>query len=239
MLIESSLIEQRIMKKTSLLIGAFAICMSLGLSAACNNTNTQQKPEETKLVSLKTFPTTDAHLSVSVSEDRSQAVISRDGQVIQTFTDEAEGLVSIGDDVPVRFLDANFDGFTDIFIGEGESRTYSTLLVWNDKQKQFERIGSLGSPSLQGFMLDTGSKSVVEGGSNSYCEFYITRSFWENGKLIMKEQLTIITDPNEYIINGVKNKFTLRDAKEQGLCSTETSDALPKVWQEIVKAYGY
>ena len=237
MLIESSLMKQRIMKKTSLLVGAFTICMSLGLFAACNHP--QQKTEETKLVSLKTCPTSDAHLSVSVSEDRSQAVISRDGQVIQTITDEAEGLVSIGDNVPVRFLDANFDGFTDIFIGEGESRTYSTLLVWNDKTRQFERIGSLGSPSLQGFMLDMGSKSVVEGGSNSYCEFYITRSFWENGKLNMKEQLTIITDPHEYIINGVKNKFTLRDANERGLCSTETSDALPKVWQAIVTEYGY
>ena len=87
MLIESSLMKQKIMKKTSLLIGAFTICMSLGLFAACNHP--QQKTEETKLVSLKTFPTTDAHLSVNVSEDRSQAVISRDGQVIQTITDEA------------------------------------------------------------------------------------------------------------------------------------------------------
>ena len=138
------------------------LLIGLGLLTACNNNKPQNndKPEPkaevtinaSDLLPLNQFPTTDELLSVEVSSDFTSATISLDGEVIQTVTDE-EGLVSIDDEATVHFLDANFDGFTDIFIGAGESRTYSTLLLWDDNTKQFVRIGELGNPDLQGFML--------------------------------------------------------------------------------------
>lgn len=239
----------------------FALFVGAGVLTACGSTPTAQNDTtatadsatvdapvvdenldqaiRAELMPLAQFPTTDPHLSVSLSEDRYRAEISYDGKVIQTIIDEENGLVSMGDNAPARFLDANFDGHTDIFIGMGESRTYSTLLIWNAKTQQFNRIGELGDPSLQGFMLDPNSKSVIEGGSNSYCEFAITRSQWEDGNLVTKEELTIITDPSQYHINGFEHRYTLRDTEEKVLCSSENLESLPEVWQNIVKAYGY
>ena len=237
---------------------ALALFISASLLTACGNTSSLQNDTTNSttvdtlpadeatdqgtpvdLMPLAQFPTTDAHLSVSLSDDRTRADISYDGKVIQTITDEEEGLVSGGDNVPARFLDANFDGFTDIFVGMGESRTYSALLIHDAETQQFHRIGALGNPCLQGFMLDPASKSVIEGGSNSYCEFGITRSQWEDDKLVVRESLTIITDPSQYHMNGFEHRYTLRDAEERVLCSTEDLESLPELWQSIVKEYGY
>lgn len=191
------------------------------------------------MMPLSQFPTTDPHLSVALSKDLTRADIKYDGKVIQTIVDEEDGLVSMCDDILVHYFDANFDGRTDIFIGMGESRTYSTLLIFKVETQQFLRIGKLGDPSLQGFMLETKSKSIIEGGSNSYCEFAISRSQWEGNMLVMKEYLTIITDPSQYGIGGFEHRYTLRDTEEKVLCSTENCESLPKMWQSIVKEYGY
>lgn len=226
-----------------------ALLIGLGLFAACNDNTAQNhnkwgsKTEvtinESDLISLNQFPTIDKRLYVEISPDFMVASIYRDGKLFQTVLDEEYGLVSAGDVAPVHFLDANFDGYTDIFIGEGESRTYSTLLLWNEKEKQFVRIGELGEPDWQGFKLCPNQKMVISGGSGSYCSFYITRSHFEGFELLQDEQLTIITDKLEYIAYGVHRKYTLQDANQKVLYSTEKSDGLPSLWQTIVKAYDY
>ena len=226
------------------LILALLVC--IGLLAACNNKpQNNDKPEpkaevtisESDLISLNQFPTIDKRLYVEVSPDFTEASIYRDGKLFQTVLDEENGLVSIGDEATVHFLDANFDGFTDIFIGAGESRTYSTLLLWDDNTKQFVRIGELGNPDLQGFMLCPAEKKVIEGGSGSYCSFYISQSHWNGNELVLDVFLTIISDPDEYISYKVKNMFTIQDANEQVLCSTENKESLPEFWQAVLKAY--
>lgn len=225
----------------------FTLLLGTCLLVACNNNNPQnndkQEPKaevtfnESDLMPLNQFPTVDEHLSVEVSPDFLEAVISCDGKVIQTVTSE-DGLISMGDsEAPVHYLDANFDGHTDIFIGVGESRTYSTLLLWNEKAQQFHRIGYLGNPDLQGFMLCPKEKTVVEGGSGSYCSFYITRSHWDDEKLVIDEQLVMISEPGEYIPYGVKNKYTIQDPNEKALCSTENKESLPDFWQAVLKVY--
>lgn len=224
-----------------------ALLIGLGFFVACNDNYAQNSKKwenkgkviisESDLMSLNQFPTIDKRLYVEVSPDFTEASIYRDGKLFQTVVDEENGLVSAGDAAPVHYLDANFDGYTDIFIGAGESRTYSTLLLWNDKEKQFVRVGELGDPDWQGFMLCPAKKMVFGGGSGSYCSFYITRSHFEGFELVQDEQLTIITDKSEYIAYGVHDKYTLQDANDKRLCSTENNDGLPSLWQTIVKAY--
>ena len=215
--------------KRMLIVVVFTLFVSLGVLTVYSQ----------KVVRLNDCPTTDSHLSVTVSEDFMSATIRRDGKVIQTVTDEEFGLVSYGEVAPVHFLDANFDGFTDIFIGVGESRTYSTLLLWNNKKQQFVRVGEAGNPDLQGFMLYPTGKKVIEGGSGSYCSFYITQSHWEGYQLVRDEQLVIITEKSEYSSYEVKNKYTVFDANQKASCSTESFESLPKNWQQIVRQYGF
>lgn len=189
------------------------------------------------LIVLEQCPTKDAHLTVKLSEDNTKAEIFYDGSLIQTIGGGDDALVAAGGDIPVYFMDANFDGLTDIFIGPGASRTYSTLLVWNPAKEEFVRVGSLGEPSLQGFTLEPATESAFEGGSGSYCMFVATRSKWDSGQLKPVESMTIITDPTQYEANQVSNKYTIRDDQDNVKQSTDISSELPKSWQNVVKIY--
>lgn len=190
------------------------------------------------LIALGQCPQTDKHLKVVLADDNTKAEIYYDGKLLQTVEDQEGALVAAGGDIPVRFMDANFDGLTDIFIGPGESRTYSTLLVWNSASEKFERIGTLGEPSLQGFMLEPGTKSVYEGGSASYCLFVVTRSAWDGGELKTKEKLFCVSDPSQYAANDVSDKFSLRDDNDGEEMATRLANELPGNWKNVVAIYG-
>ena len=135
-------------------------------------------------------------------------------------------------------MDANFDGYVDIFIGPGESRTYSALLIWDATAKQFKRVGSLGDPSFQNVMLYPSEQFVFEGGSNSWCCDYFTRSIWEGGKLKTMEELYIVNDPEQYGEYEVENKYTLRDNQQKAILSTDDISKLPATWKSVLEKYG-
>lgn len=194
-------------------------------------------PNAAGLITLSQCPTTDKHLSVKLSEDNDEAVICYDGKELQTISDKEGGLVAAGGEVPIYFMDANFDGFTDIFIGPGESRTYSTLLLWNNEKQEFERVGTLSEPTLQGFMLCPESKCVFEGGSSSAFAFDITLSTWEGNKLKKSEHLTVVSGPEAYGNNGVSNKYTLKGTDNSVTVSTDDISRLPELWQKAVEIY--
>lgn len=238
------------MKTKTLLLGTLTLCFSLGLFTACGNNqpknNQQEEPEKTtKLVMtapqveanesgfifLDQFPQTDPHLTVKVSEDFTSATICYDGKEIQTIDDEF-GLAS--DEAPVHFLDANFDGMTDIYIGLGYSRTLNSLLVWDEFEQQFQTVQ--GS-SLQNPMLYPKTKSFFDGGSSSYCETDITRNEWMGSKIVMKENLAIILDPEQYGELGVERRYTIKDDDDKVLYSSDELEALPEIWQAVIKAY--
>lgn len=194
-------------------------------------------PDDNGLIALSNCPTNHAHLTVSISEDATQATIVCDGEPLQTIKDDDNPLAAPGGQVPVHFMDANFDGFIDIFIGPGESRTYSTLLIWDAASKQFIRTGSLGEPPLQGFMLHPATRSLFDGGSSSAWEFDITRRQWNGQKLEAREHLTRISDPSQYDANNVSARFTIRDEQQQTTASAENAGDLPSMWPQVVQKY--
>ena len=228
-------------------LGALTLCISLGLFTACGNNqpknNKQEEPvklvmtapqveaNEAGFIFLNQFPQTDPHLTVKVSEDFTTATIYYDGKEIQTVSDESE-LAS--DEAPVHFLDANFDGMTDIYIGLGYSRTINSLLVWDEFEQQFQTVQ--GS-SLQNPMLYPKTKSFFDGGSSSYCETDITRNEWMGSKIVMKENLAIILDPEQYGELGVEHIYTIIDDNDKVLYSTDEPKELPEMWQAVINAY--
>lgn len=231
------------MKTKTLLLGAFALC--LGLFTACGNngnhkpetpakldmTAAQVKPNELGFIFLDQFLTTDPHLTVKVSEDFTTATIFYDGKEIQTIEDET-GLVS--DEATVRFLDANFDGQTDIYLGPGFSRTLNALFVWDEFEQQFQVVSGT---SLQNPMLHPATESFIEGGSSSYCETDIYLNTWNKSMIMMDENLAIVLDPEQYGEIGVEHRYTLKDADDKVLYSTDEIAALPEMWQTIVTTF--
>ena len=194
--------------------------------------------DDNGLISLAQCPEDDPHLKVELSKECDTATIFYDGKQIQDITDEGCLVTDAGEKCPIRFMDANFDGFVDIFIGQGESRTYSCLLLWDNNEKKFQRIGSLGDPVLQNFMLHPSSKSVIEGGSNSWCNTSFTKSIWDGGQLMTQEELTIVTDPTQYEENGVTQKFTVKNVTDGKVASADDVSGLPDFWKPIAKSFG-
>ena len=241
------------MKTKTLLFGAFTLCISLGLFTACGNsrnnkpttpeahetpakfdmTAPQMKPDELGFIWLDDFPTTHPHLTVKVYDDYTTATIFYDGKEIQTVEDE-DGLVA--DEPTICFNDANFDGQTDIFIGSNMSHTRRTLLVWDEFEQQFQVAeGSF----FQNPMLHPATKSFIDIFVGFAFKADITLSKWKGNMILEEESLSVVEDPDYYSDFRVEHRFTLMDADDKVKCSSEEREALPEMWQTIVKHYGY
>lgn len=191
---------------------------------------------------LSACPTKDKHISVKLSkeaDDKQKAEISIDGKVIQTITDEL--FTDWYDQKPetfIHFVDADFDGNTDIFLGAGESRTYSTILLWKADKQRFERYGELGSPSLQNPVFSAADKAIYNGGSNSAWEQEYTKDVWKNGQLKTIEKLLYYENVKEYNgMNGESKKvYNLYDAAEKLVKASDNLKNMPEEWQNFLNA---
>lgn len=242
---------------------AVALTMGMGFSACTKNAEKGQSTEQTSgtdaspagearqegqemkapsitpdadgMITLAQCPTEYEGLKVVVSEDLTKAEIFLNDQLLQTITDDDQ--IATDNDASIHFMDANFDGYVDIFIGPGESRTYSTLLTWDPSTRQFKRLGTLGEPSLQNFALHPAEKCVFEGGSASYCANYFVRSIWENDALKTLDELIIVSDPEQYGEYEVSGPYTLRDANHDDIISTDDPSQFPDIWKAILGNY--
>lgn len=216
----------------------FMALLLLGMAGAANAQvfkNVQTIVDRNGLTTLDNCPTVHPQLSVKLNDDNNKLTIYNGEEVFQVLTDEDGFATDISDGLAVHYLDANFDGYCDIFVGQGQSRTYSTLLIWDKSIKQFKRIGTLGEPSLQNFTLKSDTKSVFQGGSNSWCSYSYDMSKWVGNKLKVVESLVVVTEPKEFTANEVKYMFTLKkEPSKRLILATNHKFKLPKYWQEVI-----
>ena len=242
---------------------AVALTMGMGVITACNTNATSSQEQATDstattetvaaempkedvkmkapeietdangMITLEQCPTTYEGLRVELSDDITKAFIYLDDQLLQTISDTDEEPLATDGDKSVHFMDANFDGYVDIFIGPGQSRTYSTLLLWDPAAEQFARMGLLGEPALQNIVLHPATKSVFDGGSASWCAIYFSRSIWEGGMLKKVEEVTNVNDPEQYGEYEVNAPYTLKDADGKVIATTDKASELPGVWKTI------
>ena len=193
------------------------------------------------LITLAECPTEHKQLSVKLNDDRTHLTIFYNGQVMQELDNDDEFTSPLADaECPVYYLDANFDGHCDIFVGPGQSRTYSTLLLWNTKKEKFEPLEGSDGSCLQNIALDPVNKRVFDGGSSSYCEQDGDMMVWKGNKLNIVETLVIISDPTQYRANGVKYKFTVKNKNTGRLVkATNFEQNLPVRWRNYVKQLGW
>ncbi len=198
------------------------------------------QPNSYGLITLEECPEQHQQLTVKLSEERDKITIYYNGQVMQELTTDDEFTSPIAEgECPVYFLDANFDGKCDIFVGPGLSRTYSTLLLWNSQTGKFEPLTDCDGAALQNIALDPVNKRVFDGGSSSYCEEDGDMMVWNGNKLEIVETLVIISDPTQYRANGVKYMFTVKNKKTGRLVkATNYKQNLPTRWRNYVSSMG-
>ncbi len=184
----------------------------------------------------------DSHINVVLSKDdegQQKAVIYIDGKQTQAFAGEEELFTDWYDqpaETMIHFVDANFDGHTDIFLGPGESRTYSTILLWNPERNKFERIGKLGEPSLQNPVFSPHEAAIYLSGSNSAWEYSFSKMEWKGNELVETDNLFYYSIPQEQTkITGKKcSMFEKKDKNGKTIKAYKSKKELPKYWRQIV-----
>lgn len=209
-------------------------------------TLTGLRAQKIELVKLADTPHRTQGMEVALTQDGSRAVEARimaNGNLLQNIVDE-DGLCTDwynqSEQDLVHFLDANFDGYLDILIGTGNSRTYSTLLLWNPFNGRYDRMGEFGEPSWQNPLFSPQEKAVYSGGSNSAWEFSFTKSVWRGNRLVVVEQLEYTRDLKGYnqTFQGSRKShaYVIKDGNGRVKASTNNRKSLPDNWQEVIGA---
>lgn len=140
------------------------------------------------------------------------------------------------------YLDANFDGNMDIFVGPAAPRNYSTILLWDDNSGEF--VPMEGEVLNGTILVNPSKKFLVSIGSGSYCSEYYTRYVWQGNRLVTTETLVEINDPKAYKEYGVKRRYTvvkgnnLDNIAANKKVETSKKSKLPTEWRAIIASFG-
>lgn len=163
--------------------------------------------------------------------------IYKGNKLLQTFKHEATS----GE---VRFIDMNFDGYVDLFVGPASSRTYNTIYLYNKKTGKF--VPTQEEASLNGFFLvNEKKKHFVSMGSNGANSTFYQLYTWKGNKLEVSQSLMEFSDDEYDEPNGFTTKYTLikgNDFYSRAsigclIMATNKLSKLPKEWQKIIQSF--
>ena len=147
--------------------------------------------------------------------------------------DTYEDRDQLGTDI-IHFVDANFDGYTDIYVGKYAYRsTPSHFLIWNPKKQKFDAAEE--HCGVQYVINPSGKYCVAYEWLNGMVDFFYALR-WEDGELVVDESLWII-DPDELENWEVKAPFTVFDEDDKVKYSVQKENQLPKKWRAILKSF--
>lgn len=165
------------------------------------------------------------------------------GKVLQTILPKGEDdmlaapVYAENADQLVHFPDANNDGYRDLFVGPGGSRSMNSLFLWNPTSSRFELCPS--AADMQNPLFCPRENAVYDGGSNSAWEYYISKSVWNGNVLNPKENLEItdnLADYNKHADPEYKKTHKYVLTKEDGkVLKTNRVKDLSVCWQRAVR----
>lgn len=165
------------------------------------------------------------------------------GKVLQTIRPKGEDdmlaapVYAENADQLVHFPDANNDGYRDLFVGPGGSRTQNTLYLWNPETSRFERCPSAGD--LQNPVFCPREGAIYDGGSNSAWEFALIRYVWQGSQLVETHTLDVVSDVADYNRHADpqyrKTHAYVLAPKSGRTLKTNSRSELPAKWQKMLK----
>ena len=229
------------------LIAAVAIAFYVFLSKDSNNDSEMTAPQITAdangFIMLEQCPTQYPTIRIALEGEGSimKAKVYKNDILLQILEGEDEydalatDFLEINDPKNVHFMDINFDGYVDIFIGSSMSRTKSSVFLWNPTSESFQRAAK--DEMLQNIILEPLSKSLYEGGSGSSCYSGFSRYKWAYYSIEELETLEVVSDASQYENYNVTHEYTLKTKDGEIVSETDNISELPKKWRAVYEKY--
>ena len=133
----------------------------------------------------------------------------------------------------VHFLDANFDGYVDIFLGPGRDREYSALFLWDSEQSTFVRVHQDGDLQFNGnYQFHPSSQKVYFSGSGCAVCHHAVRLSWQGNELRSEEALTSVMSKS-YIDEEQPARYVIRKGLEGKIIfCTDDPNKIPAQWKK-------
>lgn len=186
------------------------------------------------MFSIDDCPTTYEGLEIVKHEGEyglSSIDVMMNGKLLRSFSFTDDRNVTSDD---IHFLDANFDGYVDFFVGPGSDRNYNAIFLWDPEQSNFVRGYEDGSPILNGdYMFHPASQKVYFTGSGSFSSNHAVRLSWQNYNLQSEETLT-----SEMLKSCLDEeqpaKYVVRKGGFSGkiIFSTDDPNQIPAQWKK-------
>ena len=186
------------------------------------------------MFSIDDCPTTYEGLEIVKHEGEyglSSIDVMMNGKLLRSFSFTDDRNVTSDD---IHFLDANFDGYVDFFVGPGSDRNYNAIFLWDPEQSNFVRGYEDGSPILNGdYMFHPASQKVYFTGSGSFSSNHAVRLSWQNYNLQSEETLT-----SEMLKSRLDEeqpaKYVVRKGGFSGkiIFSTDDPNKIPAQWKK-------
>lgn len=229
------------------LIAAVAIVFYVFSSENSNNDLEMMAPQITAdadgFIVLDQCPTQYPSIRIALEGEGSilKAKVYKNDMLLQILEGEEEydalatDIIDINDPKNVHFMDINFDGYVDIFIGTSMSRTKSSVFLWNPTSGSFQQVAK--DEMLQNIILEPSSKSFYEGGSSSWCLTGFSRYKWAYYFIEELETLEIVSDASQYEDYNVTHEYTVKTEEGEIVSETDNISELPEKWRAVYEIY--
>lgn len=188
------------------------------------------------LFSIDDCPTAYAGLDVEIHEGEfaiDQIVVHKEGRMPQSINISEDDAIT---KQMIHFMDANFDGYVDIFVGPGSNREYSALILWDPEQYSFERATIEGFTVFNGyFFYYPEQKKVYWLTSSSAAATTITQMSWNGTNLVSEELLQIVGNEESFKDYDVDHRYTLRNFySDEVIFASDDGEQLPGIWRALL-----
>ena len=183
---------------------------------------------------LNDYPTTCAGITFTTTKTPDEypwyetITVTKRGHEPQTF--DIEGFQCSDDQPLVHFVDANFDGHTDLYLGTGEDRTFNNILIWNQYDGRFVQAFPKTGNHLPRPIFCPRDKRILSYASGGAWLGAINEFVPQGNSIVNNGHLEINYDRND------NASYVIRRGGEEGpiIARASHKSALPEHWQTIL-----
>lgn len=192
---------------------------------------------EDGMYTVENCPTTYEGLDILIEKDFNGCItkldVKKGGKLVCSFSATGDSGFDVDND-QIHFLDANFDGYVDFFLGPVFDRSHSRLFLWDPSVSRFQVAMDYDQTTFNGIYhfhpAEQRVYTINTGGWSTTC---VSRCFWIGNKLFTDEILYEQFLHSSYSEHQ-PNRYVIREGSYDGkiLLSTDNPNKIPTRWKK-------